>query len=99
MKGVFNTSKIFSDLKKRKNYDSREIFFTINNIYTQTQFSNFLSYFIFKSRSNLVFFTKLRNRCILSANSRGVISKYKISRHAFSFKAAQANLTGFYASV
>jgi|TARA_B110000444_G_scaffold260226_1_gene306422 ribosomal protein S14 len=82
------------------------------NLFLKTEILN-LSFFALKQSNfsdnltNLFFYNKLyyksmvtiKNRCLLSSNSRSVFSKFKLSRNSFRRKALFGFLPGVFKSV
>jgi len=94
-----NTKISFFDKTHRKQFSNKEIFSTTNFILTQSKFSNKLHYFNFKSRKFNKFYTTLKNRCLLTQNTRNVHSKIKLSKQTFTLNVGKGYLTGFYRSI
>jgi ribosomal protein S14 len=95
----FKKTALFIDNKSRITFSDNEIFFDTCTILSQSKFSNEMTYFIQKRRRSNVFFTKIKNRCLLSGYSRSVISRFKISRISFSRKILEGSMVGFYKSI
>jgi len=88
---------LYKDKKTRKNFKKGEVYSLLNksfkktsNIYKIHQPKTFLLKNIEKSK------TKIRNRCIYSSRSRGIISQFKMSRMFFRKMAGQGYLPGIY---
>jgi ribosomal protein S14 len=96
---LFKSKKFLFDLKIRNSYSFYEILHYTGFLLKQSKFSNDLVYFVFKCRKNFKFSGLIKNRCLFTSNTRAVMSKYKMSRHAFFHKAKQGNVVGFYKSV
>jgi ribosomal protein S14 len=95
----FKKATLFNDNKNRIIFSNGEIFFDCCAILNQSRFSNKTKYFFQKRKLSNVFFTKIKNRCILSGYSRAVISRFKVSRIAFSRKILNGSMVGFFKSV
>jgi ribosomal protein S14 len=95
----FNTKVSFSDRTNRKQFSNNEIFYTTYSLLAQSKFSNKLDYFKFKSRKFNKFYTTLKNRCLLTQNTRNVYSKLKLSKLSFTTNVGKGYLTGFYRSM
>ena len=79
--------KIYRDKRLRFNYNLLErkkyiykYVLCLENIKRDTKFSTL--FYNFRKNSNL-YSTKIKNVCLYSGRSRGVLSKYKVSRHFF----------------
>jgi len=94
-----NIKKNIIALKKRKQFMGNEIFFNACSILTQTRYSNFLNYFIYKRRLTMSFHSILRNRCVNSGLARSVNSKFKLSRFMLTKGIDFGKVSGFHRSV
>ena len=89
----------FKSNQERFKYKETEIFFQCCSILDDSNFSNNLDYFAFKRRRHFLHLTKFRNYCVINGYKRSVISKFKMSRHAFLNKVLDGSMVGFYRSV
>lgn len=96
---MINKNLFYNNLekKKRKNFLKNEIFFNIYPIFLQTKYSLKLKYFNYKRRLFTIFFTKIKNRCILTNNPRTVYYHLRVSKMVFSKKIY--NMPGFYRAI
>jgi ribosomal protein S14 len=81
--------RYLSDLKKRKNFKKKEIYYFILKILFYYFKNNFLKCIINKivmfRKFNFCYKTRIRNYCVISGRSRGVYKQIKISRIVFRF--------------
>lgn len=83
--------------RKRKKFLDNEIFFDTCVLLLQSKYTDKLTYYFYKRRLNDIFYTTIKNRCLLTNNSRSVYSFLKISKVPFSRN--MENLPGFYRSI
>lgn len=99
MNTLFKKNSFYSDNIVRKNFSSNEIFQDCFLILDQTNFSKKLKYFSFKQNHKVGFYTKIKNRCVITGYTRSVSSKLKLSRIILSRKILNGSITGYYRSV
>jgi len=99
MNTFLNRSNFIFNQKKRIQFAHNEIFFITGSIFKQIKYSKNLHYFLFKRRTLGILLTKLKNRCVVSNSSRGVHSKFRLSRIQLSKKISFGSVPGFFHSV
>lgn len=96
---LIKKNNTFKSNQRRFKYEGTEIFFQCCSLLENSNFSNNLDYYTFKRRHDFFYSTKIRNYCILNGYKRSVISKFKMSRHAFLNKVLDGSMIGFYRSI
>jgi ribosomal protein S14 len=99
MNNLLKKNSFYHDNIVRKNFSNNEIFQDCFLILDQTNFSKNLKYFSFKQNYKISFYTKIKNRCVVTGYTRSVNSKLKLSRIILSRKILNGNVTGYYRSV
>ena len=83
--------------QKRYNFCENEIFFKLCNILIQTKFTNHLIYYNYKrKRAKNTFYTIIKNRCIITNNSRIIYSNLKLTKTKLSYNLINKHFSGFY---
>ena len=81
------TRKIYKDKRVRFNYNllERKKYIYKYILYLDSSDTNtkFLTFFYNSRKNSNLYSTKIKNICLYSGRSRGVLSKYKVSRHFF----------------
>ena len=74
--------RYFKDVNKRKIYKNTELIQRVIKIFSIVLNTNILKWILFEYINNKFnnFKTKLKNFCVISGRSKGVIKKFKISR-------------------
>jgi hypothetical protein len=88
-----------TDLLNRNNFLKLEIVQSCCFLLNQCFFSQNLNYFFYSKKHNFTFVSKIRNFCLISGKKRAVVSKYRLSRHAFITKILTNSQSGFFRSV
>jgi hypothetical protein len=84
------------NISTRKNFRSNEIFATICSIYVEFPYSAQLDYLTFKNKYCSLYYTKLKNRCILTSKARLVTKHLKINQMSIASNVSFGNFAGFY---
>jgi hypothetical protein len=83
--------------RKRSNYNLNEIFFKLCDILNQTKFSKNLVYYGYKRKQMVnIFCTTIKNRCVLTNNSRITYSNLKLTKTKLSYSLTNKRFSGFY---
>ena len=74
--------RYFKDVNKRKIYKNTELIQRVIKIFSIVLNTNILKWILFEYINNKFnnFKTKLKNFCVISGRSTGIIQKFKISR-------------------
>lgn len=99
MKNQLRQGFLQFERNQRNKFSKNEIFSSVHSIFQQARFSPKLKYFGVKSRLQYNFFSTIKNRCILTNNSRSVYTHLRISKLQFSYCISKGLLPGFYRSV
>jgi hypothetical protein len=86
--------------QKRSNYNMNEIFFKLCDILKQTKFTKHLTYYNYKRKiTTNNFFTVIKNKCILTNNSRIIYSNLKQTKTKLSYSLTNKSFSGFFLAV
>jgi len=99
MKNFKYNSKTNTNIKNRKLFLKTEIFSLSFFALKQSKFSDNLSNLFFYNKLYYKSIVTIKNRCLLTGNSRSVFSKFKLSRNSFRRKALFGFLPGVFKSV
>ena len=99
MRAFKYNSKTNTNIKSRNLFFKSEILSLSFFALKQSKFSDNLSNLFFYNRLCYKSKTSIKNRCLLTANSKSVFSKFKLSRNSFRRKALFGLLPGVFKSV
>jgi len=90
---------LYQDKRSRLNFKHSESFLITCTLLKEVNFTPNLPYFLFKRQITASFISKIRNRCVLTARSRAIHSKFRCSRIVLNSEILQRNVPGFYRAV
>jgi len=83
--------------QKRLDFKANEIFFKLCDVLKQLKFSKNLIYYDYKRKQTINhFYTTIKNRCVVTNNSRIIYSNLKLTKTKLSYSFTNKNFSGFY---
>ena len=77
---IKKSKKVLFSKNLRSNFKANEISNHCSLILSQCQFSNNLNYLSFRLKRNCSFLSTVKNRCLITDNTRAVRKSFKLSR-------------------
>jgi ribosomal protein S14 len=94
---MFNPN--FHEKYKRTRFSEAESFIATCLLLKEVKYTPNITYLFFKRQVSSSFFTKIKNRCILTKRSKSVRSKFRYSRIILTNNILQGNIPGFYRAI